>query len=137
MIVITNASRFIISQNLAFSISYLTFTTGEKLVSTNKTSTSSSLSFNSSCVKYHTHFSTLISISSSKPSLSISVIYKSLFKIFIHQTFLISDAVTFQDLFLVNFNHSTQISDLDKTNHLIFRIISSTESLTQGRVEYS
>jgi hypothetical protein len=46
--VISKESKLIISQNLAFSILYFTFNTGEKLVSTSKTSTSSSLSNNSS-----------------------------------------------------------------------------------------
>jgi hypothetical protein len=48
-----------------------------------------------------------------------------------------SQATTFQDLVLCSFNHSTHTSDLDKTNPLILRIKSKTDSLTQGRVEYS
>ncbi|MDR3150870.1 MAG: hypothetical protein LBU14_04715 [Candidatus Peribacteria bacterium] len=81
VIIISSESRLVISQNLVFSMLYFTFNTGEKLASISKTSTSSSFSCNSSCVKYQTHFSILISISNSKPSLSISVIYKSLFNI--------------------------------------------------------
>jgi hypothetical protein len=95
VISIFNESRFVISQYLVFSTSYLTFTTGEKFVSIKITSTFSSLSFNSSCVKYQVHFSTLISISNSNQFLSISVIYKSLLRIFIHAGAFISAAVTF------------------------------------------
>jgi hypothetical protein len=65
---ISRESKLVISPNLVCSMLYLTFTTGEKLASISNTSTSSSLSFNSSIVKYHTHFSTLISIFNSKPS---------------------------------------------------------------------
>jgi len=67
-------SRLSKSQDLVFSTSYLTLTTGEKLVSIRRISTSSSFFFNSSIVKYQTHFSTLISISNFNQSLSISVI---------------------------------------------------------------
>jgi hypothetical protein len=63
--------------------------------------------------------------------------YKSLFKISIPAEVFISAAVTFQKLDLFNFNHSTQISLLDKTNPLRLRIISIIESFTHGRVEYS
>ncbi|MBT3728754.1 hypothetical protein HOF65_08255 [bacterium] len=65
---ISRESKLVISQNLACSMLYLTFTTGEKFASTSNTSTSSSLSFSSSIVKYQTHFSTLISIFSSNQS---------------------------------------------------------------------
>ncbi|NCO31811.1 hypothetical protein GW891_03270 [bacterium] len=54
-----------------------------------------------------------------------------------HQDDLISAAVTFHDLVLFNFNHSTQISLFDNTNPLRFNIISIIESFTHGRVEYS
>jgi hypothetical protein len=65
---ISRESRLVISPNLVCSILYLTFSTGEKLASICNISTSSSSSFSSSTVKYQTHFSTLISIFSSKPS---------------------------------------------------------------------
>jgi len=116
---------------------YLTFNTGEKFASINKTSTSSSLSFNSSTVRYQTHFSTLISIFNSKPSWSISVMYKSLFKISTHAGVLISAAVTFQDFDFESFNHSIQISPLLNTKPFKLRIISIILSLTHGSVEYS
>jgi hypothetical protein len=125
------------SQNLVFSMLYLTFTTGEKLASTSNTSTSSSLSFNSSTVRYQAHFSTLISIFNSKPSWSISVIYKSLFKISTPAGVSISAAVTFQDVFFESFNHSIHVSHLLKTNHFKLSIISIILSLTHGKVEYS
>jgi len=48
VIVISRASRFVISQNLVFSISYFTFTTGEKFASISKRFTSSSSFFKSS-----------------------------------------------------------------------------------------
>jgi len=67
-ITISKESKLVISQNLVESISYLTLITGEKLASTNNTSTSSSFSLSSSTVTYQTFFSILISISNSKPS---------------------------------------------------------------------
>jgi hypothetical protein len=78
-----------------------------------------------------------MSISNSSQSLSISVIYKSLFNISTQAGAFISEARTTQASFFFNFNHSTQISFLDKTNHLRFNIISITVSFTQGIVEYS
>ena len=102
---------------------YLTFNTGEKLASISNTSTSSSLSFNSSIVIYQTHFSTLISIFNSNPSWSISVIYKSLFKISTPAGAFISAAVTFQDFDFESFNHSIPVSPLLRTNPFKLSII--------------
>jgi hypothetical protein len=49
----------------------------------------------------------------------------------------ISADVTTQALLLFNFNHSTHTSFFVKTSHFKFNIISTIESFTQGRVEYS
>jgi hypothetical protein len=130
-------SRFVISQCLVFSISYFTFNTGEKLASINNTLTSSSFSFNSSILLYPTPFSTLISISKSNQSLSISVMYRSLFKISTPAGVLISQAVTIPALFFSNFNHSIQISFLSIIKSLRFNIISKILSFTPGKLEYS
>jgi hypothetical protein len=102
-----------------------------------KISTSSSLSFNSSVVKYQVHFSTLILISNSNQSLSISVIYKSLLITLTQAAVFISQAVTLQDLFLFKLIHSNQISSFSKINSFKFKIISIIVSLIHGRVEYS
>jgi hypothetical protein len=79
---ISRFSKLVISSILVDSTEYLTLVIGEKFASSNNTLTSSSFSLNSSIDKYPTLFSTLISMSNSNQSLSISVIYKSLFNIF-------------------------------------------------------
>jgi hypothetical protein len=116
---------------------YFTLETGEKLVSIRSTSVSSSLSFNSSTVKYPAPFSILISIFNSKPSLSISVIYRSLFKISIPAGDTISQAVTAPEVDLVSLNHSTPTSSFLRTKSLRLRITSMILSLIHGKVEYS
>ncbi|MDR2640075.1 MAG: hypothetical protein LBC61_01750 [Candidatus Peribacteria bacterium] len=63
--------------------------------------------------------------------------YKSLFKTSIQATGEISQAVTSPALFLDNFNHSAHTSFFPNTSHFKFNIISTIESLTQGKVEYS
>jgi len=69
--------------------------------------------------------------------LSISVTYKSLFKILTPAGAFISAAVTIQAVFLFNFNHSIPESILSITKSLRFNIISIIVSLIPGRVEYS
>jgi hypothetical protein len=130
-------SKFDISPFLVFSISYLTFKTGEKFASISNTLTSSSTSFKSSILLYQTFFSTLISISISNQSLSICVIYKSLFKIFIPLEASISPAFTTQAVFLFNLIHSIPSSFFSTTKSFRFNIISSILSLTPGKFEYS
>gem|GEM_PF-518522 len=136
-IVISKESRFVISPNLVSFTSYFTLITGEKFASISKTQTSSSIFFNSSIDKYQTDFSTLISISRFIPSLSISVMYKSLFKISIQACVFISDALTTQALFLDNFIHSIPGVFLSIIKLFKFNIISNIVSFTQGSVEYS
>jgi len=136
-ITISSESKLVISQNLVSLTSYLTLVTGEKLASNNKTLTSSSLFFSSSILKYQTDFSTLISISNDNPSLSISVIYKSLFKISIQIEVFISEALTTQALFFDNLIHSISGVFFLITKLFKFNIISNTESFTHGKVEYS
>jgi hypothetical protein len=130
-------SKFEISPFLVFSISYFTFKTGEKLASSNNTLTSSSTSFKSSILLYQTFFSTLISISISNQSLSICVIYKSLFKIFIQLGVSISPALTTPAVFLFNLIHSIPSCFFSTTKSFRFNIRSSILSFIQGRFEYS
>jgi len=134
---ISKFSKLVISSILVDSILYLTLVIGEKLASSNNTLTSSSLSLNSSIDKYQTFFSTLISISNSNQSLSISVIYISLFKIFTPAGVCISEADTTPALFLFIFNHSIQISFFSTINPFKLSITSTIPSFIQGRVEYS
>jgi hypothetical protein len=136
-IVNSSKSRFVISQNLVSTTSYFTFVTGEKFASTNSTFTSSSFFFKSSIHIYQTDFSTLISISRLNQSLSISVIYKSLFKISTQAGKVISAAVTTQPFFFDNLSHSTQTSLFLITKSFRFNIISRILSFTHGKVEYS
>jgi hypothetical protein len=124
-------------QNLVLCISYFTFNTGEKFASIYNTSKSVSLSFKSSILKYQIHFSTLISISRDIQSLSIFVIYKSLFTISIHALVFISQAVTTHALFFVNFNHSIQASFFSIIRSLKFNIMSIILSFIHGIVVYS
>jgi hypothetical protein len=63
--------------------------------------------------------------------------YKSLFKIFIHEGTLISEAFTIQALLVFKDNHSTPSSVLSIINSFKFNIISKTLSFIQGKVEYS
>ncbi|MEA3386884.1 MAG: hypothetical protein U9Q66_00310 [Patescibacteria group bacterium] len=136
-IVSSKESRFTISPNLAFEISYLTLSTGEKFASINKTDTSSSSSLSISILLYQTFFSTLISISNSNQSLSISVMYISLFNTSTPSDVLISLAVITQAVDLEIFSHDIHESFLSKINHLRFNIISIIPSLIHGNVEYS
>jgi hypothetical protein len=130
-------SRFDISPFLVLSISYFTFKTGEKFASTSNTFTSSSTSFKSSTLLYQTFFSILISISISNQSLSISVIYKSLFSIFIQLGTSISHAFTTQALFLFSLIHSIPSIFFSITKSFRFNITSSILSFIPGKFEYS
>ena len=134
---ISKFSKLVISSILVDSTEYLTFVIGEKLASINNTLTSSSFSLNSSIDKYPTFLSILISISNSSQSLSISVIYISLFKILTPAGACISAAVTTPALFLFNFNHSIQVSFFSIISPFKLSITSTIPSFIQGSVEYS